>query len=127
MFTQRGYCEQVNTRIREQNILVFVDICYVMRYTKCMIKSFAHKGLQQFYESGSKKGIQPEHAPKLSRILDRLDSSISSSDMNLPGFRLHPLKGDKHDMWSVSVSGNWRVIYYFEGQDAYLVDYQDYH
>ena len=60
-----------------------------------MIKSFAHKGLREFYESGSKKGIQPEHAPKLGRMLDRLDASISPQDMNLPGYRLHPLKGDK--------------------------------
>ena len=58
-----------------------------------MIKSFAHKGLREFYESGSKKGIQPEHAPKLGRMLDRLDASISPQDMNLPGYRLHPLKG----------------------------------
>ena len=63
-----------------------------------MIKLFAHKGLREFYESGSKKGIQPEHAPKLGRILDRLDASISPQDMNLPGYRLHPLKGDKQDM-----------------------------
>ena len=65
-----------------------------------MIKSFAHKGLREFYESGSKKGIQPEHAPKLGRMLDRLDASISPQDMNLPGYRLHPLKGDKQDMWA---------------------------
>ncbi|MDO5775713.1 MAG: type II toxin-antitoxin system RelE/ParE family toxin, partial [Eubacteriales bacterium] len=92
-----------------------------------MIKSFAHKGLKEFYETGSKKGIQAEHASKLGRMLDRLDASISAQDMNLPGYRLHSLKGDKQDMWSVTVSGNWRMTFYFEGQDAYLVDYQDYH
>ena len=92
-----------------------------------MIKSFMHKGLKDFYETGSKKGIQPGHASKLARILDRLDASISPQDMNLPGYRLHPLKGDMHDLWSVTVSGNWRVTFYFEGQDAYLVDYIDYH
>ncbi len=92
-----------------------------------MIKSFAHKGLREFYESGSKKGIQPEHAPKLGRMLDRLDASISPQDMNLPGYRLHPLKGDKQDIWAVTVNGNWRLTFYFEGQDAYLLDYQDYH
>ena len=83
-----------------------------------MIKSFAHKGLKEFFENGSKKGIQPEHAPKLARMLDRLDASISPQDMDLPGYRLHPLKGDKQDMWSVTVNGNWRLTFYFEGQDA---------
>ena len=92
-----------------------------------MIKSFAHKGLKDFYETGSKKGIQPEHAPKLGRILDRLDASICPQDMDLPGYRLHPLKGDMEDLWSVTVNGNWRVTFGFEGQDAYLVDDMDYH
>ena len=92
-----------------------------------MIKSFVHKSLKECYETGSKKGIQPGHAPKLARILDRLDASISPQDMNLPGYKLHPLKGDKREMWSVTVNGNWRVTFYFEGQDAYLVDYLDYH
>ena len=86
-----------------------------------------HKGLKDFYETGSKKGIQPDHASKLARILDRLDASIRPKDMDLPGYNLHPLKGDKHDLWSVMVNGNWRVTFYFEGQDAYLVDYLDYH
>ena len=66
-----------------------------------MIKSFSHKGLKEFYETGSKKGIQPDHASKLSRMLDRLDASTNPLDMNLPGYRLHPLKGDMHDMWSL--------------------------
>ena len=92
-----------------------------------MIKSFSHKGLKEFYETGSKKGIQPDHTSKLSRMLDRLDASTNPLDMNLPGYRPHPLKGDMHDMWSVTVSGNWRMTFYFEGQDAYLVDYMDYH
>ena len=92
-----------------------------------MIKSFKHKGLEEFYKTGSKKGIQPEHANKRGRMLDRLDASIAPEDMNLPGYRLHQLVGDKKDMWSVTVNGNWRMTFYFEGQDAYLVDYQDYH
>lgn len=92
-----------------------------------MIKSFTHKGLKDFYETGSKKGIQLDHSPKLARILDRLDASISPQDMDLPGYRLHPLKGDKRDLWSVTVNGNYRITFYFEGQDAYLVDYIDYH
>ena len=92
-----------------------------------MIKSFSHKGLKDFYETGSQKGIQPEHAPKLSRMLDRLDASTSPQDMDLPGYRLHELKGDKRGCWPVTVNGNWRMTFYFEDQDAYLVDYVDYH
>ena len=92
-----------------------------------MIKSFTHKVLKEFFYTGSKRGIKPEHANRLSRILDRLDASIDPFDMNLPGYDLHQLKGDKNEMWSVSVSGNWRIIFYFEGQDAYLIDYLDYH
>ena len=92
-----------------------------------MIKSFSHKGLKDFYYTGSKKGIKPEHANLLARMLDRLDASIAPKDMDLPGYDLHQLKGDKKKMWSVSVSGNWRITFYFEGKDAYLVDYLDYH
>lgn len=104
-----------------------VDTCYVTGYNKHMIKSFSHKGLKEFFETGSKKGIQADHAPKLSRMLDRLDASTNPQDMDLPGYRLHPLKGDKKDMWAVTVNGNWRMTFYFEGLDAYLVDYTDYH
>ena len=104
-----------------------IDGCNVVGYNICMIKSFAHKGLKEFFENGSKKGIQAEHSSKLARMLDRLDSSTCAQDMNLPGYRLHQLKGDKQDMWSVTVSGNWRMTFYFEKQDAYLVDYMDYH
>ena len=92
-----------------------------------MIKSFTHRGLKNFYETGSKKGIQAEHAAKLGRMLDKLDASISPYDMNLPNYNLHQLKGDKKDIWAVSVSGNWRLTFYFQGKDAYLVDYLDYH
>ena len=98
-----------------------------LQVTITMIKSFAHKGLKEYFETGSKKGIQPEHAPKLGRILDRLDASTSPMDMDLPGYRLHELKGDMQSFWSVAVNGNWRVIFCFVGQDAYLVDYRDYH
>lgn len=92
-----------------------------------MIKSFSHKGLKEFYITGSTKGIQTEHASKLGRILDKLDASICPQDMDLPGYRLHQLKGDKKDIWSVTVNGNWRVTFFFVGEDAYLVDYVDYH
>lgn len=74
-----------------------------------------------------KKGIQADHSDKIARILDRLDASSAVRDMNLPGFRLHKLSGNKQDMWSVVVNGNWRITFYFEEGDAYIVDYLDYH
>lgn len=92
-----------------------------------MIKSFNHKGLQLYFETGSRKGIQPEHAEKLARILDVLNASISPSDMNLPGFKLHELTGNEKNTWSVRVNGNWRVTFKFENGDAIIVDYRDYH
>jgi toxin HigB-1 len=92
-----------------------------------MILSFKHKGLEVFFVTGSKKGIIQEHAPKIERILDRLDASISPNDMNLPGYRLHELKGKEAGTWSVTVNANWRITFEFEGQDAILVDYKDYH
>ncbi|PNV74962.1 type II toxin-antitoxin system RelE/ParE family toxin [Leptospira inadai] len=92
-----------------------------------MILSFKHKGLEQFFETGSKKGIQPDHADKLARILDRLDSSISPKDMNLPAYRLHPLKGKEKVRWSVWINGNWRITFEFASENAILVDYEDYH
>lgn len=92
-----------------------------------MIKSFKHKGLEEFFYNGLLKGIQAEHVKKFAHILDRLDASTNAKDMNLPGYRLHQLSGNREDMWSVTVNGNWRVTFYFEGQDAYLVNYEDYH
>lgn len=92
-----------------------------------MIKTFQHKGLKTFFETGSKAGIQPHHAPKLKRQLARLDVAKDSADMNIPGWGLHPLTGDLAGQYSISVNGNWRVTFKFEGEDAVLVDYQDYH
>jgi proteic killer suppression protein len=92
-----------------------------------MIKSFEHKGLQAFFETGSKAGIQPHHAPKLARQLARLHAAKASEDMNLPGWRLHSLHGELAGHFSVTVNGNWRLTFRFDGGDAVLVDYQDYH
>ena len=92
-----------------------------------MIKSFKHKGLREFFESGNRKGIKSVHASKLARILDRLDASLQPSDMNLPGYKLHQLLGKDKGTWSVRVSGNWRVTFQFEDEDAIVVDYRDYH
>jgi proteic killer suppression protein len=92
-----------------------------------MIKSFLHKGLQKFYEEGSTKGIQFEHAKKLKMRLVALDTALTTEDIRLPGFNLHQLKGDKADIWSIRVSGNWRVTFRFEDGDVYIVNYEDYH
>lgn len=92
-----------------------------------MIKSFRHKGLQAFFERGTKAGIQAAHASKLSRQLARLDEAQKPQDMNVPGWGLHPLKGDLADHWAVTVNGNWRMTFVFDGVDAELVDYLDYH
>jgi proteic killer suppression protein len=92
-----------------------------------MIMSFQHKGLKQFYETGSKAGIQPAHAGKLRLILGRLDASRDPRDMDLPGLKLHPLTGNQDGIWSVWVNGNWRVTFRFDGPDVILVDYLDYH
>ncbi len=92
-----------------------------------MIVSFRHKGLRALYESGSKKGVQPAHAPKLTRILGGLDVAQAPADLSIPAFRTHELRGDLSGHWSVFMNGNWRVIFRFVGQDVELVDYQDYH
>ena len=92
-----------------------------------MIKSFRHKGIEDFFLNDVLKGIIPDHALKLARILDRLDASLSVKDMNLPGFKLHKLTGKGKNIWAVRVSGNWRVTFYFEQGNAYVVDYLNYH
>ncbi len=92
-----------------------------------MIKSFSHKGLKKFYETGSSAGIQPAHKSKLARQLARLNQAKTTADMNVPGWRLHLLKGGHAGYWAISVSGNWRLIFkYIEG-NAFNVDYDDYH
>ena len=92
-----------------------------------MIKSFRHKGLQAFFETGSKAGIQPHHAARLGRQLARLDLAKTVADMNVPGWGLHALVGHLAGRYAVSVRGNWRLIFRFEGEDVVLLDYQDYH
>ena len=92
-----------------------------------MSTSFRHKGLEGFFETGSKKGIRPDHADKLRRQLTRLDLATGPEDMNVPGWRLHPLAQDLAGHYSVRVNGNWRMTFTFDGTDAILVDYQDYH
>lgn len=92
-----------------------------------MIKSFRHKGLEDFFHSGSKAGIQPHHAVKLHILLTALDNAKRPEDMNATRWRLHSLDGDLAGHWSVWVNANWRMTFKFTGEDAELVDYQDYH
>jgi len=92
-----------------------------------VIKSFRHKGLEDFFYTGKKKGIRPEHADRLARILDRLNAASEIRDMNYPGSDLYKLAGDKEGQYAVKVSGNWRVFFEFVNGDAYIVDCGDYH
>jgi proteic killer suppression protein len=104
-----------------------IDTCNVSRYTILVIRSFKHKGLERFFLRGTKTGIQAPHASKLRLVLSRLHASVSPNDMDLPGLFLHQLRGKSQGTWSVRVSGNWRVTFRFEGQDAIDVNYEDYH
>ena len=92
-----------------------------------MIIGFRHKGLAKFYETGSKSGIQSQQADRLRLILGRLGTATAPRDMALPGLALHPLKGSQTGRWAVSVGGNWRITFEFEGKDVAAVDYEDYH
>ncbi|MBT4494404.1 MAG: Killer protein [Gammaproteobacteria bacterium] len=92
-----------------------------------MIKDFKHKGLEKFFTAGSTRGIQAQHSNKLRMQLAMLDASIEVDDMNKPGWNLHQLKGRKAGIWSIKVSGNWRLTFAFEDGDAYIVNYEDYH
>lgn len=92
-----------------------------------MIRSFRHKGIEAFFKTGSRAGIKPAHAGKLKRQLGQLNESTRPEHMDLPGWKLHRLSGGLAGHWSVWVSGNWRVTFAFDGDDAVLVDYRDYH
>jgi len=92
-----------------------------------MIKSFKNRALEKLFFDDDRSKIKQDHAAKLLRILDRLDASVNPQDMNLPGYKLHELKGKQRGVWAVWISGNWRVTFQFEGNDAINVDYVDYH
>ncbi|MEO6919385.1 MAG: type II toxin-antitoxin system RelE/ParE family toxin [Collimonas sp.] len=92
-----------------------------------IIKTFRHKGIQAFFETGSKAGIQSHHAIRLKLQLATLDHALRPEDMAAPNWRLHALQADLAGHWSVTVSGNWRLTFKFDGQDVILVDYLDYH
>lgn len=92
-----------------------------------MIKGFKHKGLEKFFTTGSTKGVQAKHSAKLRIQLAMLNASTEIEDMDRPGWGLHQLKGQRSGIWSIKVSGNWRLTFRFEDGDAYIVNYEDYH
>jgi len=92
-----------------------------------MIKSFKHKGLEKFYESGNTRGIQATHAKKLRMQLAALDTAQSIDDTDVPGYRLHQLTGNRRGIWSITVNANWRLTFEFEEGNVYILNYEDYH
>lgn len=92
-----------------------------------MLRRFRHRGLKRLYERDDRSGVNAEHAARLERILTLLDVAQRSADIDLPGYRLHPLKGHRKGEWSVSVSGNWRVTFRFDEGDVTDLNYEDYH
>ena len=92
-----------------------------------MIKNFKHKGLKKFFTNGDQKGINSKHASRLEERLQALHTATEIEDMDIPGWKLHGLKGSRQDQWSISVSGNWRIVFEFENGNAYIVNYEDYH
>ncbi len=92
-----------------------------------MIKSFKHKGLERFFTTGRAAGIQQDHKARLEERLTALHTAFSVDDMDIPGWNLHALKGDRKGQWAISVSGNWRIVFEFVDGHAYVVNYEDYH
>lgn len=92
-----------------------------------MIKSFRHKGLERFFRKSDPRGIQAQHAGRVGRILSLLDEATSLEQLSVPGMFLHPLKGTRKGEWAMTVSGNWRITFCFEGEDVVVVNLEDYH
>ena len=92
-----------------------------------MIRSFRHRGLKRLYERGDRSRVRADQADRLAIALADLDDARKPSDLDLPGYRLHPLKGDLKSFWSISISGNWRIVFRFDDGDVYDVDLVDYH
>ena len=96
-------------------------------YTHSVIKSFKHKGLKRYYESGNASGIQASHRKRLRLQLAALDTAMVIEDMDIPEYRLHPLKGKRKGIWAIDVSGNWRLTFRFQDSNAFVLNYEDYH
>jgi proteic killer suppression protein len=92
-----------------------------------VIVGFKHRGLKRFFETGDTRGLNPNHVPKIRRILARLQAATRVRDFDAPGLRLHPLKGERKGVWAVVVDRNWRITFSFDGRDCSDVNYEDYH
>ena len=104
-----------------------LDNIQILHYNYNMIKSFKHKGLEEFYVTGSIKGIQPIHKDKINLILTALNKARKIEHLNIPAFKLHKLKGNMKNLWAITVRSNWRITFEFKDENVYIVDYQDYH
>lgn len=92
-----------------------------------MLKTFKHKGLEAFFTEGNRRLLNPQHTERIKRILDLLDDAAKVEELNIPGYGLHSLKGDRKSEWSMKVSGNWRITFRFEDSHAFDVNLEDYH
>ncbi len=92
-----------------------------------MIRRFRHRGLKRLYEDDDRRGVSPQHVERIKRVLAYLDRASEPRDMDIPGWRLHPLKGELSGFWSITVRANWRIVFRFENGEATDVDYLDYH
>ena len=92
-----------------------------------MIKHFQHKGLERFFRRGETKGIKAQHQQRIQRILDLLDDASEPQELAIPGMFLHPLKGERKGQWAMTVSGNWRITFAFDGEDVIVINLEDYH
>ena len=106
---------------------VVVDTCIGTRYDQSMIRSFRHRGLRRLYERDDPSRIAADQVARITLALADLDVAGKPSDLDLPGYRLHPLRGDRRGSWSISITGNWRITFRIEDGDVYDVDLVDYH
>ncbi|MFA7240398.1 MAG: type II toxin-antitoxin system RelE/ParE family toxin [Sulfuricellaceae bacterium] len=92
-----------------------------------MLETFKHKGLEVFFTEGDRRLLSPQHVGRIKRILDLLNDAAKVEELNIPGYELHPLKGDRKGEWSMKISGNWRIVFCFEDGNAFDVNLEDYH
>ena len=104
-----------------------IDSCTGTRYNQFMIRSFHHRGLRRLYERDDPRRIAADQLDRITLALADLDAAGKPSDLDVPGYRLHPLRGDRRGLWSISITGNWRITFRFEAGDVYDVDLVDYH
>lgn len=94
---------------------------------RLMVKTFRHRGLERMFQSGDASRVRADQVKRIADVLAHLDTALRPADVDLPGYRLHPLKGNQKGYWSVSISGNWRIVFRFEDGDVFDVDLVDYH